>query len=114
MSRRDDSAALRHMLEHAEEAVAMAGGRRRDDLDADRTFYLAILKLVEIVGEAATRVSDAAQQSRPEIPWRQIIGTRNHLIHGYDAVDRDILWTILADDFPAILPHLRRLVADGA
>ena len=110
MSRHDDTIALRNMLDHTEEAIALAAGRSPSDLESDRTFYLALLKLVEIVGEAATRVPDATQNEYPDIPWRLIIGTRNRLIHGYDAVDRDILWTIVTEDFPSLLPSLKRIV----
>jgi hypothetical protein len=67
-----------------------------------------LLKLVEIVGEAPMRVSAPMQTAHPEIPWRAIIGTRNRLVHGYDSVDRDILWDIVAIDFPPLAPHIRR------
>ncbi len=54
-------------------------------------FFLSVLKLVEIAGEPANRVSEATQKAHPETPWRQIIGTRHRLIHGYDTVDNDLL-----------------------
>ncbi len=111
MSRRDDTITLRQMLDHTEEAVALAKGRTRADLATDRTFYLALLKLVEIVGEAATRVTDATQSAHPVIPWREIVGTRNRLIHGYDTVDHDILWTIVTQDFPSLAANLQRILA---
>jgi uncharacterized protein with HEPN domain len=110
MSRHDDRLALRQMLEHVEETVALADGRTRADLDADRTFFLATLKLVEIVGEAASRISDSFQEDHPDIPWRQIIATRNRLVHGYDSVDCDILWEIVTADLSALVPRLRAIV----
>ena len=79
MSRHDDRVTLRQMLDHIEEAAALAQGRTREDLETERVFFLALLKLVEIVGEAATRVSDSMQNAHPEIPWREVIGTRNRL-----------------------------------
>ena len=82
------------MVDHVEEAIALARGRGRSDVESDRTFFLALVKLVEIVGEAAGRIPDTVQVEHPEIPWRDITGTRNRLVHGYDAVDHDILWTI--------------------
>ena len=90
MSRHDDTLSLRQMSDHPVEAIALAQGRTRGDLDADRLFALALLKLVEIVGEAALRISEATQNAHPEIPWREITGTRRHLAHGCDAVDYDI------------------------
>ena len=85
MSRHDDAITLRQMLDHTEEAVALAKGRARADIETDRVFFLALLKLVEIVGEAATRISEPMQAAHPESPWREIVGTRNRLIHGYGA-----------------------------
>jgi len=99
------------MLDHIEEVIALARGRQRVDLDSDRLFYLAVLKLVEIVGEASTRVSEPFRISHPEVPWREIVGTRNRLIHGYDAVDRDILWTIAIDDFPALAARIKSMLS---
>lgn len=89
MSRHEDRVSLLQMLDHAEEAVVLAGGHTRGDLESNRMFFLALLKLVEIVGEAATRVSEPLRLAHPEIPWRELIGTRNRLVHGYDAVDVD-------------------------
>jgi len=110
MSRHEDSVTLRQMLDHIEEAVSLTSGRLRDHLDSDRVLYLAVLKLLEIVGEAAGRVSGSFQASHPEIPWRQIVGTRNRLVHGYDAVDRDVLWEIVTADFPPLALALKPLV----
>ena len=113
MSRHDDTITLRQMLDHVEEAVALAKPRARADLESDRVFFLALLKLVEIVGEAATRISDATKDAHPAIPWREIIGTRNRLIHGYDAVDYDILWDIVTADFPPLAQQLEPMIAVG-
>lgn len=66
--------------------------RSRPDLDSDRQFGLAMTRLLEILGEAAARVSDTGRQRWPAIPWAKIVGLRNRLIHGYDKVDFDILW----------------------
>lgn len=110
MSRHDDSITLHQMLDHIEEAVVIARDRTRPDLESDRLFFLALLKLVEIVGEAATRISQSMQSAHPDIPWREIIGTRNRLIHGYDAVDYDILWEIVTTDFPTVALQIKALV----
>jgi uncharacterized protein with HEPN domain len=109
MSRHDDNVTLRQMLDHVEETVALAKGRTIADLQSDRVVFLALLKLVEIVGEAATRVSLPIQTEHPEIPWRGIIGTRNRLVHGYDAVDIAILWDIVTMDFPTVATLLKAI-----
>jgi uncharacterized protein with HEPN domain len=90
------------MLDHAQEAMQLVEQRTRRDLDTDRVLSLALVRLLEIVGEAAAGVSPAGQAKRPAIPWAEIIGLRNRLIHGYDAVDLDIVWNIVERDLPAL------------
>jgi uncharacterized protein with HEPN domain len=111
MSRHDDIITLRQMLDYLEEAIVLVKGRIRSDLDSDRIFFLALLKLVELVGEAATRVPALTQAKYAEIPWRDIIGTRNRLIHGYDSVDCDILWDILTVDFPPLAQKIKEILS---
>ena len=77
MSRRDDRVSLVDMLIYAKEAVALSSGTSLDDVVEDRVMQLALQKLVEIVGEAANRVSEETQQKHTAIPWPQIIGLRN-------------------------------------
>jgi uncharacterized protein with HEPN domain len=110
MTRHDDPTSLRHMLDHAREAVEMAAGRAREDLRQDRMLELALVRLVQIVGEAATRVSDEGQRRYAAIPWLQVRGLRNRLVHGYDVVDLDILWNIIQDDLPPLIAELERIV----
>jgi uncharacterized protein with HEPN domain len=110
MSRHDPAARLRHMLEHAKEAVAMVRGKTRLDLDRDRQLNLALVRLLEIVGEAATRIPEQERPSHPSIPWAQIVSLRNRLIHGYDAVDFEVLWQILNHDLPLLIEALEKLV----
>ena len=111
MTRRDDTVSIRHMFDHAVEAVEMARGRSRTDLDRDRQLNLALVRLVEIIGEAAKRVGPATQEAHPQVPWTQIIGTRNRLIHGYDRVNFDILWRIVAVELPPLIQQLEAILA---
>jgi uncharacterized protein with HEPN domain len=99
------------MLDHAREAVELARGRTRTDLDTDRLLNLALVRLLEIVGEAANRVPKEEQTQYPRVPWPQIVGLRNRLIHGYDAVDFDILWQIVTVDLPPLIIELEALLA---
>ena len=101
-----DRVRLLHMLEHAQEAIQLMAARTRPDLDADRILSLALVRLLEIVGEAAARVSSDARARRPAIPWTEIVSLRNRLIHGYDSVDLDVLWTIVDTDLPALVRTL--------
>ena len=106
-----DRVRLDHMLEHAREAITLTRGKTRADLDNDRVLSLALVRLLEIVGEAAGRVSEDVYARHPDIPWSQIIGLRNRLIHGYDAVDYDILWQIIIDDLPALVTMLETVLS---
>lgn len=86
----------------------MMRGKTRPDLDSDRMLNLALVRLLEIVGEAANRVSVEERSRFPRIPWFQLIGLRNRLIHGYDSVDFDILWQIVTQDLPPLVEELER------
>ncbi len=103
MLRHESDVRLRHMLDHAREAVAMARGRTPGRLDTDRQLNLALVRLLEIVGEAAGRLPSDERRLRPDIPWPEIVGLRNRLIHGYDSVDFDILWQVITDDLPPLI-----------
>ena len=109
MSSHRDVVRMRHMLDHASEAVALIKGQSRKNLDTDRVRCLALVRLLEIVGEAAGRVSEQTQTEYPAIPWSQIISLRNRLIHGYDSVDMDVLWKILSHDLPSLIEALKTI-----
>lgn len=108
MTAHDDQVSLGHMLDHAREAREMAAGRSRESLDQDRTFALAMVRLLEIVGEAATRVSVTARLDFPKIPWSRVVGLRNRLVHAYDDVDYDVLWEIVQSDLDELIEALSR------
>lgn len=114
MTQHDDIVRLRHMLDHAREAAELVQDKSRSELDTDRVLSLALVHLLEIVGEAANRVSNELRDRHPQIAWAQIVSLRNRLIHGYDAVDMDILWQILQDDIPGLITTLARLVSSEA
>jgi uncharacterized protein with HEPN domain len=99
------------MLDHSREAVAMAAGKTRDDVHNDRMLNLALVRLLEIVGEAASRTPLDERARYSEIPWGQIVGLRNRLIHGYDSVDFDILWQIVNRDLPPLIAALEPIVS---
>ena len=110
MSKHDPEIALRQILSHAREAVAILNGKTRPILDSNRILNLALTRLLEIIGEAAKRVSDSVQEKYPDLPWLQMIGLRNRLIHGYDNVDFDILWIIVTQDLPILITQLESIL----
>ncbi|MCD6282018.1 DUF86 domain-containing protein [bacterium] len=94
------------MLDFAREAARFAEGKTRKDIENDRLLNLALVHLIELVGEAANRVPREVRESLPGIPWARIVGMRNRLIHGYDFVDYDILWQTVVEDLPALISAL--------
>jgi uncharacterized protein with HEPN domain len=111
MSRRYDWVSLQQMLDHAQEAVEFARGKAKQDLASDRLLQLGLVRLVEIVGEAARRVSPETQLKYPEIPWAKVNGMRNRLVHGYDEINLDTLWDTVTEDLPALLSALPAVLA---
>ncbi len=110
MTQHNDDFRLRHILDHAQEALALSQGRSRLDLDSDRKLELALTRLLEIIGEAANLAPEKIREKYPQVPWRQMISLRNRLIHGYDAVDKDILWNIIQQDLPPLVKTLKSIL----
>ncbi len=110
MSRSEDITRMRHMLDAGLKAVEFTRGCERTDLDKDEKLSLSIVRLLEILGEAANNISDECQEEFPEIPWRQIAATRNRLIHGYFDVDLDVVWQIITKDLPALVAQLEAIL----
>jgi uncharacterized protein with HEPN domain len=106
MSHRDHAVPMRHMLDHAREALALIAERQQADVHSDRMLQLALTRLVEIVGEAASRVPAEAQARFMKVPWREAIATRHRITHGYDVVDYDLLWDTIQEDFPPLIAAL--------
>ena len=110
MTQHEEPIRLRHMLDHAREAIALAQGKTKDDFKRDRLLQLGLVRLVEIIGEAATRVSQEIVNENPSIPWPRIRGTRNRLIHEYDKIDLDVLWDTINLDLPPLVRELERIL----
>ena len=98
------------MVDAAREAVGFCSGRVRADLDKDRVLALALSRLLEIIGEAARHIPPEFRATAPTVPWRDIVGTRDRLIHAYTAVDLDIVWTIVTERLPQLIAGLEKLL----
>jgi uncharacterized protein with HEPN domain len=101
------------MLDHAKEAVALIAGNGRAELQDNRVLELALIRLVEIVGEASVKVSSETQAKYPSIPWPQVIGMRNRLIHGYGSVDLDVLWDTIEVDLPPLIVEIEKIMGQA-
>src|SRR5262249_54048106 len=110
----DDEIRLRHMLDAARDIQVFSQGRTRDDLDRDRQLRFAIVKCLEIVGEAASRMSLNGQANVPDLPWVQIIGMRNRMIHGYYDINLDIVWATVQSDIPRLIQVLDKILVKGS
>jgi uncharacterized protein with HEPN domain len=105
-----DRIRLQHMLDAAQEARQFASGVTRDSLEDDRMLALAIIKDVEIIGEAASRISSDAQIKHSQIPWQAIIAMRNRLVHAYFEIDYDQVWAVIVDDLPWLITELKKIL----
>ena len=113
MTQHDHTIRLRHMLSHASEALEMIQGWEPQDLQRNRMLELSLVRLVEVVGEAASQISRADQARYPSIPWPQVMGMRHRLVHGYDTVDLKVLWDTISDDLPPLIAELERVLGSG-
>ena len=109
--RRDDAIRVRHMLEAALEARQFAAGVTRQNLAADRKLTLALLKDIEIIGEAAAKISEETRENHPLIPWTMIVAMRNHLVHVYFDIDTDRVFETVNDDLPPLIANLEKILA---
>ncbi len=112
MSKTDDLTRLKHIRDSAAEALSFVNNRTREDLDHDRMLSLALVRLIEIMGEAANHVSESCQAKYFQIPWRQIIGMRNPMIHAYFDVDLDIIWQVITQDLGSLLSEIKKAIKD--
>lgn len=110
--RPEDRNRLLHMIEAAESAQHFLAGRSREDLDHDRMLLFALTRAIEILGEAASKVSTEARAKLPAVPWSRIVAMRNRLAHAYFDIDRNILWRTVAEELPELLRLLRRSTSD--
>jgi len=97
---------LGHMLDTAKEAVERAVERGVDGFVEDEDLRLALAYRIQMIGEAARRVSEATRRAHPDIPWKQIIGMRHKIVHDYLSVDYDIVWQVVGQDLPELIRQL--------
>lgn len=105
-----DDAYLYDMLESAQAILDYLAGKSWDEFSKDALLQDAVVRRLEIIGEAAGRVSAETQKKYSYIPWMAMRGTRNRVIHGYDSVQLDIVWDIAQDDLPGLIRELKKLL----
>ena len=101
---------IEHMLEAARYALSFVQSRSRGDLDTDAQLRLAVLRALEVVGEAAGRVTPETRAAHPRIPWQLAVSSRNRLIHAYFDIDLDIVWTTVTKALPDLVSMLEAIL----
>ena len=102
---------LKHMLDFTKAILSFLQGKRRSDLDSDRLLLFGIVRELEILGEAAGKTTQTTQELFPDIPWRQLVGMRNRLIHAYFDVDHDVIWRTATENLPHLCLQLEKAVS---
>lgn len=105
---RDDANVL-DILNAARKALSFVSGMERGAFEQDEKTHAAVLYQLTILGEATKRVSEPFKQQHPEVPWREMSGTRDRVVHEYDRVSLDKVWEVLQDDLPALVAALQPL-----
>lgn len=109
---RSDRLTLEQMLDTAQHIVAIARPHTRESLDADEVAHMALLHLIQRLGEAASRLSADFRARHEEFPWAEMIGMRNRIVHGYDDLDSEVVWRVATDDIEPVVASLERALAD--
>lgn len=105
-----DKIRIQHMIDASDEALKFAENKTINDFRNNRMLVLSIVKDIEIIGEAASKISHDTKEKYSHIPWKDIIGMRNRLIHGYFGVDVEIIKQTLDNDLPKLLSQLRAII----
>ena len=98
------------MIEFADKVRTYTSGIDQATFLNEAIIYDATLRNLELIGEAATHIPMAIRDEHPAVPWRAIVAARNRLAHSYLSVDDDLIWNIIQDDIPKLLPALRGLL----
>jgi uncharacterized protein with HEPN domain len=107
-----DRVRLRHIADALNAAMRFVDGRVRNDLDTDEMLLFALVRAIEIVGEAASKVTAETRAEMPDLPWASIVGMRHRLIHAYFDINRDILWTTVTEAVPPLAERLNKFLKE--
>lgn len=99
-----------HMLDMSLQAQEILSGKSREDYDKEIVLRLALTHLIQIIGEAAQRVSKEFQSQYPQVPWREIIGMRHRIVHDYLNIDEDVVWQVAQNDLPQLVTVLQKII----
>ena len=107
-----DNASVLDIFLAGQRVLEFAQDLSRDELETDRMRHSAILYQIEIMGEATKRLSNDYRNQHPDIPWREIAGMRDIIVHQYDRIDFDVVWSVVKTNIPALLKLIAPLLPE--
>lgn len=107
---KDDLVYAGHMLDMVRKALDLVRGKNRQDYNSDEALRLALVHLVQVIGEAARRVSKQFCDAHPQVPWKAIVGMRHKVVHDYMNVDEDVVWDTVVKELPPLVTELEKIV----
>ncbi len=110
--RPEDNVRLKHILDEADEACSYAADITLDEFLKDGKTARAIIRSVEVIGEAASKVSEELRKEHPEVPWHKIVGMRNRLIHVYFDIDYNTLWQTVKENLPPLIMQIKAILKE--
>ena len=113
MPHRRDSVFIAQMVEAAEAALEFSDGHTAASFAGDRLVGYAVVRAIQLIGQAARGVSGELQAAHPELPWRQMVGMRNVVVHDYADVDLTLVWKTVRDDLPGLIERLNAILEEG-
>ena len=108
---KNDMVYLGHMYDTACDALERMKGKSREDFDSDANLRLALVYLIQTLGESARRVTEPTRRAHTAIPWGQIVGMRHKIVHDYMSVDVDIVYEVVVHDLPGLVAELEKIVS---
>lgn len=103
MLKKDDNVYIQHMIDNSNKAINFIKDISREDFDNDKKLRLALTHLLQIIGEAARRISPEFRGNHPQIPWKGIVGMRSKVVHDYLNVDEDIVWETIKNNLAPLV-----------
>ncbi len=105
---------LRHILEAIDRIERYTAGRTIEQLATDRQCLDAVVWNLTVIGEAVRHVPDSVFAVFPDVPWSQMRGIRNRIVHEYDRLDTEIIWNVVHNELPPLVSTLRRIMSEAA
>ena len=109
MKKHDYTDYINDILNSIEESMEFTGGMTFDEFSLDKKTINAVIRSLEVLGEAARKIPDDLRQQAPEVPWEKMTGMRNKLIHEYFGVDLEIVWAVIKEELPPLIHYLNKL-----